>query len=714
MRSSLQAGGPVLSHVGKHAILHVGALHVEDPAFTVSDTASQLQCPPGSPQVDETQVIINPLADLDYYFGDMSQDAHTIRCDHLNVIGRDNHVHTLKTSISKKVMPCGCHTEVRVTGFLLFTCDCDTEYITDINEYWSLKDIVNNQFTGTIDDYGLRMKCNHKVIRSRFIHRRGFCHCTTLMGDHGSEGNKDDVSDLKIPAKDIKEAFGCQKGCKQIFHYHKVSKEKKEGVTPAAKAFYEREKKRTGGKEVGAFYLCEYLTKDCSRVARKEIHYHALQGGRSYDPVSESLLNAVEGEQGIEDALNELSEMFSDEEVEETDANNVSEPVVVLSKVEEFSSTTVKADIPMLDNNNNNTAPPTIPQLKAHLKDIRATHYYDGSDHGVDDYPSSDDENAPLLRNSKTDEDIDALVNMVDDMISSYSAESKQAPSYWSEEKMDRQEKLSDVSSHSSTITPSVTPTNIPPNNNPAPSEISTVSTRSSDPTRNPGPSLATHGSSITTKSPSAPVSSQKPLFDLGCRDRKATVVIFTSREKFQLKEGFFAAIGSKVRNLFYTNKEYDGLFNNANFDEVTEINQVENRIAGWLASFIFNAEDVAVKQTDLVSSLSLAYNGYYEGEVYEELTNFLLLKSMLDIPGPATSTAPYGYFANMIMNKMHELDDVTKAHYASPLNYDATINTIMHVVNRKVAIHCKTTMSLPRATNYGVPGLTLNPQDFR
>lgn len=691
MRSTLQAGGPALSHVGKHAILPVGALHVEDPAFTVSDMASQLQCPPGSPQVDETQVILNPLADLDYYFGDVSQDAHTIRCDHLNVIGRDNHVHTLKTSINKKTMPCGCLTEVRVTGFLLFTCDCDTEYITDINEYWSLKDLINNQFTGTIDDYGVRMKCNHKVIRSRFIHRRGFCHCTTLMGDHGSEGNKDDVSDTKIPAKEIKEAFGCQKGCKQIFHYHKVTKDKKEGVTPAAKAFYEREKKRTGGKEIGAFYLCEYLTKDCSRVARKEIHYHAPHGSGSYDPVSESLLNAVEEEQGLQDALNELSEMFTDEKVEETDANKVSEPVVVLSTKEEFSLTTVKADIPMLDNNNNNTSPPTIPQIKAHLKTVREMLYYDGSDNGIDDYPSSDDENVPLLKHSKTDEDINALVNMVDDMISNFSADSKQTPSYWNEEKMDRQEKMSDVSSHSSSrlnpvAQPPVVPTSI-------------------------------SSSNVVTTSPIKPtisIPSQKPLFDLGSQDQKTTVIIFTSREKFQLKEGFFAAIGTKIRNLFYTNKEYDGLFNNANFEEVTEINQVENRIAGWLASFIFNAEDVAVKQTDLVSSLSLAYNGYYEGEVYEELTNFLLVKSMLDIPGPATSTTPYGYFANMIMNKMHELSDAIKAHYASPTNYDATINTIMHVVNRKVAIHCKTTMSLPRATNYGVPGLTLNPQDFR
>jgi len=307
MRSFLQASGLALSSPGKSTHLMDGAYIHGAPTFTVSDPASQLQCPP-PPVEDEAKVILNPDADIDFFFGRHQTPARTSLIDDLDTIGTNKSVHTLKTSVMKNQCGCGCHTEVRVTGFMLFTCNCDVEYITDINEYWSLKDIISNQFTGSITDYGQRMKCKHQVIRTRYIHRRGFCRCNTLSGNNGEATNSDDVAS-KPPAKEIKVAYGCQKGCSVPFHYHKVTKQTKEGVTPAAKAFYEREKKRTGGKEEGAFYLCEYYTADCKRVQDGQVHYHAPSKTKeSTDPIKESIDNSIQEELGKADGIKEFKE----------------------------------------------------------------------------------------------------------------------------------------------------------------------------------------------------------------------------------------------------------------------------------------------------------------------------------------------------------------------------------------------------------------------
>lgn len=645
MRSSLQAGGPVLSSVGKQTSFQVGALHLEAPALTVSDQASQLQCPP-TLLVDEAKVIVNPLADLQYFMDNNATSAHTSRIDVCNEIGTDSCVHTLKTSIMKRQCDCGSCIEIRVTGFIVFTCECDVEYITDINEFWSLKDIVNFKMTGSITDAGARMKCGHNVLRHRYIHHRGMCHCSTLNGMHGSKTNTDDV-EAKTPSKELSVAYGCNTGCGQIFHYHKVSKETKENVTPAAKAFYEREKKRSGAKETGTFFLCEFFTKDCVRVQNGQIHFHApIKSKEKWNPVNaiqESLDNTTEEELGKLDGIDEARKEGLIP-VKETKLEPLFVPRAVTARMKKSANANT-AD--SSDNNNNKS------------------------------------ENKPEL-SSNTTTKVDAPIVKEEVVVNHMNVQPIQHHVIDVQEYVKRDELLAAIQ------------------------ELKDLYDQEDD------EDSCTHSvASIPTIPPVDEPDDRINGFHLGARDPTDRVIIFTSREKFPLKEGFFTAIGTKVRSLLYTTREYHGLFNNANFIEVTEINQVQNQIAGWLASFFIQAEDLRVQQEDLVSALSMAYNGFYDGEIYTELTNFLLLKTMLDVPGPATSKAPYGYFASMVMNKMHELPDEVKTFYAHPNHYDATINTVMHVVNRKVAMNCKTLLSLPMATNYGVPGLMQKPSDF-
>lgn len=722
------------------------------PTLTVSDSASQLQSPP-LVVGEKAKVILDPHIDLTALFPPIAKSAHTCRQEDFDDIGTNDSVHTLKTSIMKTQCDCGCHSEVRITGFLVFTCNCDVEYITDIEEYYSLKDILKLQLSGSITDYGERMKCKHQVYRTRYIHRRGFCHCTTLSGAKGEHTGPDDLGTTKTPAKEIKVAYGCQKGCGNPFHYHKVTKETKEGVTPAAKAFYEREKKRTGGKEEGAFYLCEYLTPDCRRVQAGQVHYHAPTKSKNHsDPIAESLEAGEEKAQGEADGINEYKNMKAEpvqsaptliprvltlkknkaerekqKQQPVADANTSrgegeQEEVVKLS-----SNTTAIADAttnlpdvaepkvvrsPM--NNNYSTTVVIDDTLRQEILEL-----YDEKDERTL-FEEKDDKSVP----SKINEDLMDPRFVIDSCLFSI-VKRPQQPEDNSTNKNE-----SEPSSRSTTKTTTVS--SITTN--------TTVSTISS-PTIPPGPNNnnnnnddeTTTVSSITIMdnvntiltSSSGSASEQSNFgLNLGAGDEKFVTPIFTNKDKKTVRLTLYQALGEWVRKKFYKNKfEYDGLFQNANFEEKLEINQVVNEYKGWFLrtferdwsdpNYEFSPDKTRVTQTDIESLLSMGYNGYYEGEVYHELAAWLLIKAALDSTGPVATGEVYNYLVNTIANKMHTLPNNIRGFYFCPQNHAATQNTIMHVTNIKVAMCCKGALALPKRTNHGVPGLIYNAKDF-
>lgn len=745
MRSSFQAGGPVLSSVGKQTNFTDGAYIPGVPTLTVSDTASQLQCPPQHVE-DEAKVKINPLEDFDFLFSQASTSAYTCRQSVLDEIGTTGNVHTIKTSIMKTQCGCGSLSEVRVTGFVVFSCTCDVEYITDINEYWSLKDILKHQLSGSITDYGVRMKCKHQVIRTRYIHRRGFCHCTTLSGSNGEETNSDDVAPVKIPAKEIKVAYGCQKGCGVPFHYHKVTKETKEGVTSAAKAFYEREKKRTGGKEEGAFYLCEYLTPDCKRVQDGQVHYHQPSKTKEVnDPITESLQKTTEKELGEADGIKEFKDMKEEGDREKPKTPILLPRVIALKKARDDKQ---KQRQPLLPAKATSDEVSPGPSVKLSLTTTSVDAKIEVPEIAE---PKVVNTNTKIILDDKTR---DALLEL-------YSTGAHDAGDEKSDKKVENKRALCNNNNFVEGEPPKeekddkplerkhCSPPKPPKPNNTKElcSEASYSSEESSSLSSSPlFPELDSDDNAsvpkptdeplVTKDSHSLIVSVNEHLtttkeieinefgLDLGSKDVKFKTPIFTNKDKKALRKTLYQSIGDWVRKKFYpTKSEYDGLFQNAIFEERLDINQVVNEYKGWFLrtferdwtdpNYQFTPENLRTEQIDVESLLSMGYNGYYYGEVYHELAAWLLIKSALDATGPVASGEVYNYLVNTIANKMHTLPDNIRGFYFCPRNHATTQNTIMHVTNIKVAMCCKGALALPKRTNKGVPGLVYNAKDF-
>lgn len=723
MRSFIQASGLALTSAGKTTNHMDGAFIPMAPALTVSDSANQLQCPP-SLMEDEAKVIINPNEDIDFFFSHHQTPAHTSLVDDLDTVGTNKSVHTLKTSVMKKQCGCGCHTEIRVTGFMLFTCNCDVEYITDINEYWSLKDIVANQFTGSITDYGLRMKCKHQVIRTRYIHRRGFCRCNTLSGNNGEATNSDDVVS-KPPAKEIKIAYGCQKGCSVPFHYHKVTKQTKENVTPAAKAFYEREKKRTGGKEEGAFYLCEYYTADCKRVQDGQIHYHAPTKSKEHvDPIQESMDNSVQEELGKADGVKEFLE--SNDKVVEKPSKPVFLPRVIELK-QKKDARIQKQKEQHQPQSAKTVVGKEIKDDKVELSTCTTT---------AVDVPNS----LPMIAEPKVAKPLCEKIILTNDIIDTMrllydnGTEEKSLREVPNKRQLCNnnnfvegqvEEEKSDETVKEESVVMVHDLTNVNKDNTPPANNESDSTTDGKIVPKNVNSMLESVNTLMTSNAGKGDGEDSVVMgLNLGPHDEKFTTPIFTNKDKKALRKTMYESIGNWVRKKFYPiKKEYDGLFQIAMFEERLDINQVVNEYKGWFLrtferdwtdpNYVCSTEVTRASQIDTESLLSMGYNGYYYGEVYHELAAWLLIKSALDSTGPVASGEVYNYLVNTVANKMHTLADDIRGFYFCPRNHATTQNTIMHVTNIKVAMCCKNALALPKRTNKGVPGLVYNAKDF-
>jgi len=582
---------------------------------------------------------------------------------------------TLRTSIIKyKCNTCSKNSnELKITGVLVFKCDCDTEYITDIEEIYTVHTLLKTEITGEIIDFGMRQGCQHDVARHRYVSRR-YCRCNSLNGNNGEATNSDDVNIKCTLPRKINSGVGCGKGCKMMFHYHMVIKERKENVTPAAKAFYEREKKRRGAKVEGEFYLCEYITRDCKKV-QNQVHYHPMPKDRTKatSAIDQSLAEEVEKQQGLQDGLDEARDVEIELDIlegplKQHDANSVVEEVKPCIVEPVLSNTTTIVD---------------------------------------------EQENSIVLQNPiKDDSDDETYGDIIEWRLSSNPSRTSVRSEMTEEEKEDLTYTNEEKTDDSMPLFARMRSPTIESNSSKASSKENSVSTTSINP--------ANLSSTIKVKNGGGGGNAG---FNLGPHDPTTRVVIFTNREKFKVRDTIFQKIGNRITKMFYTKKEYDGHFNNAIFEEVTDIVQVQNEIKGWFLrtferdysdpAYEFTPEVVRRQQTDAVSMLSRAYNGYFYGDVYTELTNFLLVQSACDIIGPANETTPYSYFTGMITNKMHTLDEATRNYYFNRNNIMTTMNTVMHVVNWKQAINCKTVMSLPKATNYGVPGLKTAPQNF-